>query len=520
VAPPPATPPAATPPVTPPVTPLAGTGAIARASWLVWRRHTARTLGTTTRVVGAGLVVALLLCAGLAALVSVFVLGVFGTAGTLPADADLTVFTRLTAAGALIGGVLPQLLLAATRPRSTALDDLVAVLPVGSAARSLGERLPTVALGAGFAIVLSSPLGSFLALLLRDDPLRAAGVVAAHLLVVVLAAVVTPAAFELLYALGGRIRLPHAYAAGAATAVLIVALVAAAGPFLVPRPFADEGLVALSPVEATARLAAARGLEAALVPGGVLLGWVVLAGVLAIVVAQHLPRAATAEYTRLLAGRTAAGLVARRLGAGVAVHALQLVRLPQFLLLGVGPVLLAALLVTPLAEGYQAVAEPLAGVPLVAPYALAMFGFGLTHGTSWWVRTTARSHRRIAVDRLVASVLVATPCALLAGVLLVATGTTPLDTALLRLALGLVLCLAASLGGMLAPWAQLSALSTTITSAVSFLLFALAVLPLQLAVETWMPPLAPAAVAVSGVLLAAAWAAVARRRTDDDLTIA
>jgi hypothetical protein len=163
-------------------------------------------------VVGAGLAVALLLCAGLAVLVSAFIIAALGGAAALSPDAELTAFTRLTAAGALIGGVLPQLLLAATRPRASALDDLVAVLPVAAAARTLGERLPTVALGAVFAIVLSSPLGSFVVLLLRDDPLRAAGAVAAHLLLIAVAAVATPTAFELLYTLVCRIRLPHAYA--------------------------------------------------------------------------------------------------------------------------------------------------------------------------------------------------------------------------------------------------------------------------------------------------------------------
>jgi hypothetical protein len=494
---------------------LAGAGAIASASWLIWRRHTANTLGTTTRVVSAGLAVALLLCAALAVLVSAFVLAALGGAGALPPDADLTMFTRLTAAAALIGGVLPQLLLAATRPRTSALDDVVAVLPVAATARTLGERVPTILLGAVFAVVLSSPLGSFLVMLLRDAPLRAAGAVAAHLLLIVVAAIATPTAFELLYVAACRIRLPHAYAAGAATATLLVVVAAAAGPFLVPHPFDTDGAVVLSPVESSAQLAAAGTLESAAVPVLVLLGWAGIAAALATVAARHLPRAATAEYTRLLAGTTPP-----RRGAGVAVHALQLVRLPQFLLLGAGPVLLAILLTTPLARTVEAVAEPLAGIPLVAPYSLAMFAFGLTHSTSWWVRGTAHTHHRIAIDRLLASVVVATPCALLAAVILVASGTSPLDTAALRIALGLVLCLAASLGGMLAPWSQLSALSTTITSAVSFLLFALAVMPFQLAAETWMPSAAPATVAVSGVLLLAAWAIVARRRHDDDLSIA
>src|SRR5690606_15475238 len=157
-----------------------------------------------------------------------------------------------------------------------------------------------------------------------------------------------------------------------------------------------------------------------------------IAVALAVVVARHLPRITTAEFTRFLVGAPSA-----RLGAGLAVHAIQLVRLPQFLLLGIGPVLLAAVLATPLARGFPEVADPLAGVPLVAPFSLAMFTFGLTHGTSWWVRSTARSHRRIALDRLLASALVASPCAILAGAILVVSGTTPADAAARRLALGL-----------------------------------------------------------------------------------
>lgn len=499
---------------------LMGTRAIAAASWLIWRRHTASTLGTTVRIVGAALVVALLLCAGLAALVSAFILATIGGAGALPSDADLTVFTRLTAAGALIGGALPQLLLAATRPRTNALDDLVALLPVTATARTLGERMPTVALGAVFAIVLSTPLGSFLALLLRDDPLRATGAIAVHLLLIGLAAIATPAAFESVYALGCRIRLPHAYAAGAAAVSLLALLAAATAPFLVPRPSTGDALTGISPVEAAAQLAGADALQSAVAPAAVLLGWAVACGVLAIVVARHAPRTATAEFTRLLTRMPPPVAAAGPTAAGVAVHARQLVRLPQFLVLGVGPLLLAVLLVTPLAHGLAAAAEPLTGVPLVAPFSLSMFAFGLSHGTSWWVRSTGRSHRRIAVDRLLASGLVAAPCALLAAIVLVVTGTTSLDAALSRLVLGLVLCLAASLGGILAPWSHQSALATTITSAVSFLLFALAVTPLQLAAETWLPAATSAAVAVSGMLLLAAWALGARRRHDDDLAIA
>src|SRR5690606_28630092 len=302
---------------------LAGAGAIARASWLVWRRHTATTLGTTTRVVGAGLTVALLLCLGLAALVSTFILTTIGAAGTLPPDADLTVFTRLTAAGALVGGVLPQLLLAATRPRASALDDLVAVLPVSAAARTLGERLPTVALGAAFSVVLSAPLGSFLVLLLRDEPLRAAGPLAAHLVLIAVVAIATPAAFELLYALACRIRLPHAYAAGTSTVALIAGLVGCTAPFLAGGPFTGKPVAVLSPVEATAQLAAARTVATAVAPAGVLLGWAVIAVTLAVVVACRLPRVTAAEFTRFLVGTPPS-----RLGAGVAVHAIQLVRLP------------------------------------------------------------------------------------------------------------------------------------------------------------------------------------------------
>jgi hypothetical protein len=45
-------------------------------------------------------------------------------------------------------------------------------------------------------------------------------------------------------------------------------------------------------------------------------------------------------------------------------------------------------------------------------------------------------------------------------------------------------------------------------------------MPLQYAAETWMPPAAPAVVAVSGVLLLGVWALLIRRRRDDDLAIA
>jgi hypothetical protein len=496
---------------------LAGAGTIARASWVIWRRHTARALGATTRAVNAGLAVALLLCLTLAALVSAFVVSGLGLAGELPPGSDLAVFTRITAAGALIGGVLPQLLLAATRPRTSALGDLVAVLPVGATARALGERMPTVALGAAFSLVLSAPLGTFLVLLLRHEPGHAVGAVAAHVLLIVVAAMAAPAAFELLYALACRARVPHAYATGAATVLLVAVLAAVAWPALIPRPPSLGGLAVLSPLEATAQLAAARAPALVLASAAVLLGWAAGAATLAVVVARHPLRTPPAEYTRLLTG---APLPRGPRTAGVAVHGLALVRLPQYLLLGVAPVLLATALVTPVARAAGAFTEPLTGVPLVAPYAIAMFAFGLSHGTSWWVRGTGRAPRAIAVERVLAGAMVATPSVLVSATLLVATHTVALDTAVLRVAVGLVLCLAASLAGILTPWTQLSPLSTTITSAVTFLLFALAVVPLQLATETWMPEATAAAIAISGAVLLGAWAAVDLRQRDDDLAIA
>ncbi|MFT4284876.1 MAG: hypothetical protein QM598_08600, partial [Protaetiibacter sp.] len=126
--------------------PLAGAAALARASWVVWRRHTASSLGVRPRAVDAGIALGLLLCAGLAGLVSTVIVGAFAATGDLPADIDRIPFTRITAAGAVLAGALPQLLLAATRPRSTALGDLASVLPVGVAARTTGERMPTVLL--------------------------------------------------------------------------------------------------------------------------------------------------------------------------------------------------------------------------------------------------------------------------------------------------------------------------------------------------------------------------------------
>ncbi|MBN9139671.1 MAG: hypothetical protein J0H23_02480 [Micrococcales bacterium] len=496
--------------------PLAGAGALARASWVVWRRHTASSLGVRPRAVDAGIALGLVLCAGLAGLVSTVILGAFAATGDLPADVDRIPFTRITAAGAVLAAALPQLLLAATRPRSTALGDLASVLPVGVAARTTGERMPTVLLGFAFAVVLAAPLGVFLLNLLGAQPARAAGAVGAHLVLLAAVALACPAAFELLYGLACRMRLPHGYATGIAAVVLLVAIAALCGPFLVPRPL-PEAPFPLSPVEATAQLAATVDPARAAVAGGVLLAWTSVALALGVVAARHPTRVPAAEYTRILTGaRLPRGVRA----AGVAVHALALVRLPQFLILGLGSVVLAIALATPAARELSALTEPFTGVPLVAPFAIGMFAFGLTHGTSWWVRGIGSDARRITGQRLLASAVVGAVPAAAAAAVLVGTGTTSVGTAAQRLAAGVVLCLAASLGGILVPWSQQSPLSTTLTSAVSFALFALAVVPLQLAVDGWAPPAAEAALAASALLLAAAWAAVTRRPRVDDLTIA
>ncbi|MCS0500200.1 hypothetical protein [Protaetiibacter mangrovi] len=490
--------------------------AIAGASWIGWRRHTAGSLGTSTRGVDLGVAVAVVLCAGLAALVSVVVVGALAGAPTLGPDADLRPLTRVTAAGALLGGAIPQLLLAATRPRGSALGDLVAVLPVGPAARGVGERLPALLLGTAFAVVLASPLGVFLALLLRDRPGRAVAAIAVHLVLLLLTALAIPALFELLYGAACRVQLPHAYAVGAAAVLLLGATVALALPALLPDPRPPSGVGALSPMEAAAVLSAGDDPAALLVAAAVLLVTAAVVGALVALVLRHPPRAVPTEVTRVLVGLP----LPRGARAGaIAVHALQLVRLPQFLLLGIAPVLLALALVTPGAHDAAIITEPLTGIPLVAPFSIAMFAFGLTHGSSWWVRSTGRDGRTIAGEGLVAGLLAAAPTSLLSAAILAGSGTIALDTAAGRLGLGVVLGLAAATGGVLAPWSAASPLATTITSAVALLLFAVAVLPLQLAAGTWAPGAEAAAAAVSGAVLLAIWTAAAARPRVDDLAI-
>ncbi len=495
---------------------LAGWRVLARASWTLWRRHTAHSLGASTRVVDVGIAIGLLLCAGLAALVSTFIAGTVAAAGTLPADIPRTPYLRITAAGAIIGGALPQLLLAATRPRGSALGDLAAVLPVGTAARALGERAPTVLLGLGFSIVLTTPLGTMLVALHGADPARAVAAVALHLLLLALAALAAPAAFELLAALAARMRLPHGYAVALAAGSALAAVIAASAPYLVPRPMPDAA-VPLSPIEAVAQLGTTDDGWRAALAAVILVGWTAVAIGLVAVASRHPAPTTTAEYTRMLAG---APVPRGRTAAGVAVHAIALARLPQLVVLGGGSLALAVVLATPLAREHAAITQPLAGVPLIAPFAIAMFAFGLTHGTSWWVRGMGADAPLLARQRLAAAALVgAVPVALAAGVLL-ATGTLhPVDAAE-RTGAGLVLCLAASLGGVLVPWSPQSPLSTTITSAASFALFGLAVVPLQLAVDGWSAPAPVLALGASGTLLAAGWLAATRRRRVDDLVIA
>lgn len=492
-----------------------GAAALARASWVVWRRQTASSLGTRPGVVDAALAIGLVLCGALAVLVSTLIIGTFAAAGRLPGEVDLLPFARITAAGALLGGALPPLLLAATRSRSTALGDLAAVLPIGVGARTAAERMPTALLGLVFAIVLTAPLGAFLLTLLADDPARAAGALGVHLVLIAVTAAGCPAMFELLYGLACRARMPHGYAAALAVGALLAAVVAVSAPALVPRP--DLGVpVPLTPVEAAAQLSVTAGGVRVLVAGAVFAGWVVAAAVLSAIALRHPVRTPAAEFTRIFAG---VAIPRGRGGAGVALHALQLVRLPQFLIMGGGSVALALALASPAARALPALTEPLAALPLVAPFAIAMFAFGLTHGSSWWVRTTAADGRRTAVERLAAAGLVGAVPALLAGAVLVATGTVPVPTAIEQFAAGLVLWLAASLGGVLVPWSRQSPLATTLTSAVSFALYALAVAPLQLAVDGWTAPAPQLALGASAAVLGSVWIVVARRRRTDDLVI-
>ncbi|QNO38058.1 hypothetical protein H4J02_03240 [Protaetiibacter sp. SSC-01] len=495
---------------------LAGAGVLARASWTVWRRHTATALGGAPRVVDAGIVVALVLCAALAALVSTFIAGTLTAAGELPAEVPRTPFLRITAAGAVVGGALPQLLLAATRPRSSALGDLAAVLPVGAAARVVGERLPTVLLGTAFSLVLASPLGVLLVTLYAHEPARAAGALSAHLGLLVLAALAIPSAFELVYSAAARARLPHAYAAGAAAVVVLAGLLAASGPYLVPAPRPDAE-VPLSPLEAVAQLATTSEPSRALLASAILVAWALVVAALVALALRFPSRLATAEHTRMLVG---APLPRGRVAAGVAVHALALVRLPQFLILGAGSLVLAVALATPAARELELLTHPLTSVPLVAPFAIGMFAFGLTHGTSWWVRGVGADAPRIAAERLAAAAVVGAVPAVASAAVLLGTGTVDAANAAQRLGVGVALCLAASLGGVLVPWSQQSPLATTITSAASFAIFALAIVPLQLIADGRPEPTAWIALAASVALLAAGWIAATRRRRVDDLAIA
>src|SRR5690606_19098535 len=144
-----------------------------------------------------------------------------------------------------------------------------------------------------------------------------------HLGLITLTALATPAVFELLYALAARMHLPHGYAAALAAVVAAGAVLALAGPFLVPRPMPDA-LIPLVPADALAQLAATDDTWRAALAVGCLAVWAAAASGLVWLAIQFPQRPAEAEYTRLLVG---APVPRGRIAAGVAAHAFALIRL-------------------------------------------------------------------------------------------------------------------------------------------------------------------------------------------------
>jgi|GEM_PF-5959049 hypothetical protein len=469
---------------------------IAAVAMRLWLREVARLLGApVSRVVGL-LVTAAACAAALGALLAL------ASSSALPAELPSglreAVLGTSFGGATLTAGALGVALSAAAPPR-TALENLLALVPVGPVATRLGTLVPTLVLGLGFTLALS---GTAAVLVVRTA--RHAGEVAAGLGallgLVVATLLLATALYSLVATAAARVaRVPPTYATALAGAASLAAVFAATLPdVLLPPvpPGTAPGPSGLLPHRAFATAAAAPNAISGLAP----LAWVVAALLLSVLAARvHGPglpprRPTAPRGTRPLRRSPRWGLLWAEL--------LVLARSPQTVLVAaVLPLAVAGVALVVRVPFAAPLVPPLATGVVLLPALLGLQATGRTLRSDWAVdAVTARPAMRL-LPQAAAVALAAAALAAPVLVALVALGiVAPSDVGAVAARGGLAVSLALVCGAVV-PWSEQQPLSATAGG----LLFALASVIVTLGLSSATETLGPAA---EGPLLALA-AAVA-----------
>jgi hypothetical protein len=484
----------------------APTRIVADVALRLWLREVARLLGVPVPRVVAALVVVGACAVALGGLLAVVAASNLPT--ELPPELRSAIVGTSFGGAALTAGAI-GVALSVAAPARTALQNLLALLPVGPVAARLGQLLPTLLLSLGYTLAVSST-AAVVVIRTAPHPGAVALGLAAVFALIVTVLLVAVGVFSLVETAAARaLRLPHAYATALAGVATLGATLAATVPDVLlppPAPDTDPGLTGLLPHRAFAAAATAPSALAWLVP----LAWVALAVAITVLAARvHRPggpprRLVVPRRTRPLRATTGWGLLWLEL--------LVIVRTPQ-------PALVA--LVVPLAVAGVALvaripyAEPvvpsLAAAVVLVPSLLALQVPGRTLPFDWatdvlTARPAARLLPQFVAVALVASTIAAPTLAVLLALGLVEPSAV--GGLLLRGLVALALALAC---GAIVPWSEQQPLSASAGG----LLFALASVLLALGISAATTALGADVEAPLLVLVAALAGAVyasARRR--------
>ncbi len=429
---------------------------IAVVALRLWSREVARLLAVPVSRVAAALVVAGACAVAMGALLA------FAASSNLPDELPVELRSAIlgTSFGgaALTAGAIGVALCAAAPPR-TALENLLALLPVGPVAARLGQLLPTLALGLGYTLALSSTAAVVVVRTAPHPGETALGLVA-HVGLVVTALLVATGIFSLTETAAVRAaRMPHAYATALAGAVALTATFAATLPDVLlppPAPGADPGLSALLPHRAFAAAAAAPSALAWLTP----LAWVATAIALTVLAARV--HRAGAHPRRVVVPRGTRPLRASPFWALLWLELLVLIRTPQLVLVAIlVPVSIAAVTLLASVPFAQPLVPSLAGAVVLIPALLGLHAPGRALPYDWVPdHVTARPALRV-LPQLTAVALVASALSLpTLGAMLALGHVAPSGVGALALRGLLALTLALACGAVV-PWSEQQPLSAS-----------------------------------------------------------
>lgn len=448
---------------------------VAGATLTVWRRGLARTLSLPDRAI-IGLAVGFaLLTTALSATLYWIISQFFSGIDPAQFHGDARALLRLVLSGVAFGSLVFLLVLATSTPERTVLDNVLRLLPVRRSSRILGSSVPLLVLGFSMSFLLGL---SSLAIIFRLSSEAVAPILAlaAYVWLMLWSAVTWPVLFFLVRSAVHRlVRLPSNYSLAVATAACIAAGVVLVGIDLVPveRIGHQEWWQFLSPTRGITELVGAPGGASAWI-GWISVGlWSCVAAMLGVLYVNTPSVSGDASSTRFLVG---SDFPAARFAARVWLEILVIVRLPQFLVASL--VVIIGTVAFPILLGvarFTAVMDQLASIVVILPAAIGIYSFGASAPAHWIAKALTGGRRRWLVPKLTASLVVPMILVLPYLSLMFAAGL-PAERIADVASLGFAMFVSASLVGIVVPCVPGQALSATITSAATAVLWALLVI--------------------------------------------